>query len=496
MAYSTIADPSAHHQTKIFTGNGNDNRGITNDGNSNLRPDWVWFKNRATTNSHNLLDSVRGVDKKLEGTNNNNAQGTTSTRLTSFDTDGFTVRTDPSVNGNGNGIVAWQWVAGGTAPTQTYRVVVVSDGGNKYRWRNSGNTATFAQSAVTLDLQEGGTYTIDGSDSTMDSHPIKLSTTSNGTHGGGSSYNTGVVYKLDGATVTESAYVSGYATATTRQLVITVADSAPTLYYYCHYHSGMGGQINTNDLFGSTNFDGSVLSVVSANQAAGFSIVRRDGTGSNATVGHGLGGAADLIINKSLDVARDWTIGHKYNYSTVSPEGFNKLGSFNTENALSSGTEYWQNTNPTSTVFSVGTNNATNESGNTMIAYCFRAIKGYSQFGKYIGNGDSSKGTFVYTGFRPAYIWWKWEGGSGPWGVRDNKRNGHNQLKQRLDISDAGAENQDHIVEFYCNGFRMMDGGSSVNGNGNTYIYAAFANQPLVSPSGLVANAGVMGNNV
>jgi hypothetical protein len=113
MAYTTIDDPSAYFQTKIFTGDGNDNRAITNDGNSDLQPDWIWFKNRNTTNSHNVLDSTRGVGKTLEGTNNTNAEGDTSTRLTSFDSDGFTVRTDPSVNGNGNGIVAWQWKANG-----------------------------------------------------------------------------------------------------------------------------------------------------------------------------------------------------------------------------------------------------------------------------------------------------------------------------------------------------------------------------------------------
>ena len=108
MAYTTVNDSSAYFQIKTFTGDGNDNRAITNDGNSNLRPDWIWFKNRSTTNSHNLLDSRRGITKKLEGTNNTNAEGTTSTRLTSFDTDGFTVRTDPSVNGNTNKIIAWQ----------------------------------------------------------------------------------------------------------------------------------------------------------------------------------------------------------------------------------------------------------------------------------------------------------------------------------------------------------------------------------------------------
>ena len=113
MAYTTIDDPSAHFQTMIFTGDLNDNRALTNDGNSDLQPDLIWFKNRATTNSHNVLDSTRGVGKKLEGTDTTNAEGDTSTRLTSFDSDGFTVRTDPSVNGNTNGIVAWQWKANG-----------------------------------------------------------------------------------------------------------------------------------------------------------------------------------------------------------------------------------------------------------------------------------------------------------------------------------------------------------------------------------------------
>ena len=120
MAYTTIDDPSAHFQTMIFTGDGNDNRALTNDGNSDLQPDWIWFKNRATTNGHNLLDSTRGVGKTFEGTNSTGAEGGTSTRLTSFDSDGFTVRTDPSVNGNTNGIVAWQWKAnGGTTTSQT-----------------------------------------------------------------------------------------------------------------------------------------------------------------------------------------------------------------------------------------------------------------------------------------------------------------------------------------------------------------------------------------
>jgi len=136
--YTTIDDPSAYFQTKIFTGDGNDNRAITNDGNSDLQPDWIWFKNRSTTNSHNVLDSTRGVGKVLEGTNSTSAEGDTSTRLTSFNSDGFTVRTDPSVNGDGNGIVAWQWKANGGS-----RTTFTESGDNPGGGRQVNTTAGF-----------------------------------------------------------------------------------------------------------------------------------------------------------------------------------------------------------------------------------------------------------------------------------------------------------------------------------------------------------------
>ena len=272
MAYTTINDPSAYFQTALYTGNGNaSSRAITNDGHSNLRPDWLWIKIRSAADNHVLLDSNRGVTKQLKA-NGNDAEDTVS-HLASLNTDGFNLTsTDQAYNANSQTYAAWQWAAGGATPSKTYRVVVVSDSGNKYRFRNSANTATFAQSAVTLELQSGGTYTFDQSDSTVASHPMKFSTTSDGTHGGGSSYNTGVTYKLDGSTVTESAYVSGFASATTRQIILNVQNTT-TLYYYCHNHSGMGGQADQNATFGQTNFDGTILSRSSENTTSGFSIV-------------------------------------------------------------------------------------------------------------------------------------------------------------------------------------------------------------------------------
>ena len=485
MAYTTVNDSSAYFQIKTFTGDGNDNRAITNDGNSNLRPDWIWFKNRSTTNSHNLLDSRRGITKKLEGTNNTNAEGTTSTRLTSFDTDGFTVRTDPSVNGNTNKIIAWQWAAGGAAPTQTYRVVVVSDSGNKYRWRNSGNTATFAQSAVTLDLQEGGTYTIDGSDSTMGSHPIKLSTTSDGTHGGGSSYNTGVTYKLDGSTVTESAYVSGYSSATTRQLVITVAASAPTLYYYCHYHSGMGGQINTNSEFGSTNFDGSILSTVTANTTSGFSIVTYTGNGSAATIGHGLNGKPGWIIVKSRSNAVDWQV-------YVDKFGNDDEGLIlNSNSAKFTSSNYWNN-GATSSVFGVSSNTGVGANSYTYVAYCFEEVKGFSKFGSYAANGNAD-GQFTYTGFRPSFLMIKCTSHNGEWFMVDTTREPSNPAGTAsfLQAQSSAAEytSTDKDIDILSNGFKNRAVTGYHNDPGRTYSYYAFAENPLVGTNNIVGTA-------
>ena len=486
MAYTTIDDPSTYFQIALYNGNNAANV-ITNDGNSDLRPDFLWMKERSSDSSHAVFDSLRGAGAsgKLIYPDVDLAEAT-SDGVTSFDTDGFTLASNNGFNQNGQTNVGWQWAAGGAAPTQTYRVVVVSDGGNKYRWRNSGNTATFAQSAVTLDLQEGGTYTIDGSDSTMDSHPIKLSTTANGTHGGGSSYNTGVVYKLDGSTVTESAYVSGYASATTRQLVITVAASAPTLYYYCHYHSGMGGQINTNSTFGSTNFDGSILSKVSANTTAGFSIATYTGNGSAATIGHGLSTAPDVVIVKSRNNAVDWQV-------YIDAFGNDDEGLFLNTNAQKfSSSNYWNN-GTTSSVFGVSSNTGVGANTYTYVAYCFSEIKGFSKFGLYSGNGDSD-GPFVYTGFKPAWLITKRVDASDNWRIVDAARNPSNDgsatallANNSNDEANSGAR----PLDLLSNGFkvRTTDPDSNSGDSGSKYFYMAFAESTFVATNNIIATA-------
>ena len=472
MAYTAVNDPSAFFQCTTYTGNGG-TQSITNIGNSNLRPDLVWIKQRNGTNGHKLDNSRRGAGNFL-ATNTSDSEGSDGNGLTAFNTDGFSVGSSGSYNGNSDTYVAWQWAANGAAPTKTYKVVVVSDSGNKYRFRNSTDTATFGASAQTVSLQEGGTYTFDVSDSSVSSHPFVIGTSANSNE-----YSTGVVYKLDGVTKTYSQYTSGFSSASSRQLIITVAASAPTLYYWCSVHSGMGGQINTYANFGSTNFDGSVKSISNANTTSGFSIVQWTGTGALATIGHGLGKEPRMIWIKNLGASQTWNI---YNQDV----GSNRYLTFGT-GAYNTASNRFNNTDATTSVFTVNTNNDVNQNGNAMIAYCFADVPGYQKIGVYRGNGNISRGPIMNTGFKPAFVLWKNYTGSGIWGIKDNRRGAQtagnfaiNPVDKRLDANDNDAENTDHIINFYSHGFEPRDGGAAQNGSGDYYIYLACAAAPVV----------------
>ena len=439
-----------HFNTVLYSGNGG-TQSITGVG---FQPDWVWIKERSSTSSHALYDSSRGALKQLES-DGTGAESTASSMLTSFDSDGFSVGSSGAINQSSQTYVGWNWKANGTTPSKTYKVVVVSDSGNKYRFRNSADSATFAQSAVTLDLQELGTYVFDWSDSTAQGHPIRFSTTSDGTHGGGSEYTTGVVKD-------DSAYTT----------TITVASSAPTLYYYCQNHSGMGGQVNTNTTSGSTNFDGSILSVEQRNTTAGFSIVLYTGTGANVTIGHGASTAPQWIIIKRRDSAQNWVVYHE--------DVGNQRQTYLNLGDAQSGTNsvYFNNTSPTSTVFSLGSDSYANASSGTYVAYCFGEIEGYSKFGSYTGNGNND-GTFVYTGFRPAWVMVKKTSGSESWQLVDNVRDTENVVDKLIYPNSNSEEITTTLVDFVSNGFKNRASGGNMNDNGETYIYMAFAEQPF-----------------
>ena len=471
-AQDTQADD--HFNTFLYTGDGTSDRNIAL---NTFTPDWSWNKGRSQVTQHTLIDSSRRNGDNFPNLHTNTTDAEANDTHPKIVTNGIQVSGGLD-NNNGTTFVVWTWKCGGSTPAKTYKVVVVSDGGNKYRFRNSADNATFAQSAVTLDLQELGTYTFDLSDSSVDGHPMKFSTTSNGSHGGGSTYSTGVVYKLDGVTKTESDYVSEFNSATTRQIIITVASSAPTLYYWCHYHSGMGGQINTNTSFGSTNFDGSLLCVTQTNETSGFSIITYTGTGSLATLGHGLNVAPSMVIlkNRTGGSVPNWVIGQDQS-------GFTGQLYFD-GNAFSSNSGSFNNTAPTSSVVTINTDSTVNQSTKTYVMYCFANVEGYSAVGSYTGNG-STDGPYAYLGFRPAFIMLKRSNDSGGWQMLDNKRNTFNAVDRYLSANgnhveiDGSTLSPSINVDFLSQGFKIRSTEAVYNSSGGTFLYLAFAEQPF-----------------
>ncbi len=349
MAYTTIDDPSAYFQTALWTGDGNSTKAITNDGNSDLQPDWVWLKNRTDTENHTLADTSRGVTKRLVS-NTNGAEDTSG--IASVQSDGFTVQLSYNGNTNAKNYVAWQWKA------------------------NGGTT--------------------------------------------------------------------------------------------------------------STNTSGTSNSTVQANTTAGFSIVTRVGTGSaGATYGHGLGKKPDVIINKEYDATNDW-----YSYWRVMGDGTHWI-LLDTTGAKVDDANMWNDTAPTSTVFSVGNSGGSNGSSRNYLAYCFTAIQGFSKFGSYKGNGNAD-GTFVYTGFKPAFLIIKAASRTGEWVMLTGKiatGTNSNPLTDAIYAHTNAAETGTFTLDFLSNGFKIRHTSNATNGSGETYIYMAFAEHPFVSSEGVPVTA-------
>jgi len=359
MAYTTIDDPSAHFQTKLYTGNSTNNTAITNDGNSDLQPDWIWVKSRTNTHYHDLRDSTRGVTKRLVS-NTNDAESTKDQSYVSFDSDGFTLGDDTdsggsalnTINTSSNNYVAWQWKAN-------------------------------------------------------------------------------------------------------------------------------GGTTTTNDA--SSTGVGSIDSVYQANTTAGFSIVTYTGTGSTATVAHGLGAVPDVLIFKKRNATDNWYVYHKQltsDYYLV----------LDTTGARNNDVNIWNDTDPTSTVFSIA-NAGVHADGKTMVCYAFAEKKGYSKFGRYEGNGNAN-GAFVYTGFSPAWIMIKNRTDSGDdWHIFDSTRDATGNIaSQRLKANDSGAEGSDGALDFLSNGFKLRNTSNARN-SGDRFIYMAFAKSPYVSSTGTPTTA-------
>ena len=355
MAYTTIDNPELYFQTKLFTGNGS-TQSITLDGSENMQPDFVWFRNRSSTQNNRLFDIVRGAGKNLVS-NNTGAEidaGTgTGGQLRTFDSDGFSVGSDNSVNKSSENICSWNWKAGGSA---------------------------------------------------------------------------------------------------------------------------------------SSNSHGDITSSVSAGTTQGFSIVKYTGNGTGgSTIGHGLGSVPSAIWLKPLDRTDNWRVYHK-EIDATAPEDFHlKLQSTATR---ADANDVWNDTAPTSTLFTVGANAGVVASGEDFIAYCFAEKKGYSKFGKYTGNGNAD-GTFAYTGFKPAFVMVRDPNNAENWLMYDNKRPGFNVTNNHLfaNTTDTETASTANIMDFLSNGFKIRSTNNGLNRSGGTFLYWTFAESPFVNSNGVPNNS-------
>ena len=224
-----------------------------------------------------------------------------------------------------------------------------------------------------------------------------------------------------------------------------------------------------------SNTAGTITSSVSANTTAGFSVVTYTGTGANATVGHGLGVAPSMIIAKKTSNPGNWMVYHS-GISGMST-GYIFL---NTAAAFTSGyPSVWNSTAPAASVFSLGSDGNINTSGATNVAYCWAPVAGYSAFGSYTGNG-SADGPFIYTGFRPRWLMRKRTDSStdGSWIIYDTSRIAYNANNLVLFAEASLAEVTGAPIDILSNGFKLRDSAAG-NTSGATYIYAAFAENPL-----------------
>tara|TARA_R100001463_G_scaffold133802_1_gene195486 strand:- start:15 stop:1043 length:1029 start_codon:yes stop_codon:yes gene_type:complete len=252
-----------------------------------------------------------------------------------------------------------------------------------------------------------------------------------------------------------------------------------------------GGENNNSNTYASWNWlgtngttsntDGSITSTVSANQTAGFSIVSYTSTGNNATVGHGLNAVpSTIIIKRRTGDVEAWVMYHK-------SLGATKYILFSSSGASTTSSTRFNDTAPTSSVFSLGTSGDTNGGNSPFIAYCFRDVIGYSKYGTYFGN--SSGNNFVYTGFKPAFVIWKSIGGEA-WGMVDNKRDPYNVTQKHLYPNLSNTEvSQTVIMDLLSNGFNIKWTDSNINGSGNQYIYMAIAEAPLVGTNNVPCTA-------
>ena len=214
---------------------------------------------------------------------------------------------------------------------------------------------------------------------------------------------------------------------------------------------------------------------------AGFDIVTYTGTGSAKTENHSLSAKPEFFVVKSRTFGEQWECYHK-------SLGATKCVQWDDDSAEADIAGRFNDTEPTTSVFTVGDADAVNKNTYTYVTYLWRSVQGFSKIGSYTGNGNAD-GTFIYTGFRPAWVFIKKTSGSDNWILVDNKRDGYNGSVEPIYINLANAEATAEPMDLLSNGFKMLRTDGGENASGATYIYMAFAEQPFVNSNGVPNNA-------
>ena len=236
----------------------------------------------------------------------------------------------------------------------------------------------------------------------------------------------------------------------------------------------------------SSNSDGSITTSVSANTTAGFSIVSYTGNEtSGATIGHGLGVVPSMIMAKRRNSGNNWGV---YHQATGNTHGLY----LDTNSAKVDSTAFWNDTTPTSTVFTLGDSATVNGSSDTYIAYCFADVKGHSRISSFVGNADTD-GPWVFCGFRPSWVIIKNTAASEHWRIYDNKRDPYNHMYHVMYANESGTEstvnNASEEIDFLSTGFKIRSSAAQLNGSGQTLLFMAFAEAPFVNSKNVPNNA-------
>jgi len=237
----------------------------------------------------------------------------------------------------------------------------------------------------------------------------------------------------------------------------------------------------------ASNTDGSITSSVSVNQTAGISIGTFTGTASVGTVGHGLNAVPSMIINRTITSdGKDWMTYHHKNTSAPQTDYL----ALNSTNATADFEDVWNDTDPTSSLFTIGDSSQNNTGSGTSIFYAFAEKKGFSRFGSFQGNG-SNDGSYIHLGFKPAFLIIRRTDDGDNWVMFDNKRNEFNLTDKRLYPNSNAAEATASSVslDLLSNGFKLRGTDSQINNASGSYIYMAFAEAPFVTSTGIPTTA-------